>query len=95
MNQRHSSIFTFAGTLATAVLGAAIMTGSARAEGPIGESSPFVSSKTRAEVQAELMQDRSQVSSYATEWRHQQGPRLASNDYTRAQATADYIASRD
>jgi len=96
MNHRHSSILAFGSTLAAALLGAAVMTGTARAEGPIGESAPFVSSLTRAEVRAELMQDRSQVSSYANEWVAQQaGTQHAASGYTRAEATAEYIASRD
>jgi hypothetical protein len=94
MNQRQSSIFAFAGTLAAAVLGAAAMTGTARAEGPLEGNAPFTSSRTRAEVQAELMQNR--VSSYATEYALQRGePVHAASGYTRAQARADYIASRD
>lgn len=96
MTNRFSSIVTFGTTLAAAVLGAALMTGSARAEGPIGDSSPFTSSRTRAEVKAELMQDRNLVTSAGSEWTMQRGePVHAANGYTRAQARAEYIAARD
>ncbi|RYF15080.1 MAG: DUF4148 domain-containing protein [Comamonadaceae bacterium] len=96
MNHRQSSIFAFAGTLAAAVLGAAAMTGTARAEGPLEGNAPFTSSRTRAEVQAELMQNRGQVSSYASEYALQRGePVHAASGYTRSQARAEYIASRD
>ena len=96
MNHRLSSIVTFGTTLAAAVLGAALMTGSARAEGPIGDNSSFTSSRTRAEVKAELMRDRHQVTSAGSEWAMQRGePLQAANGYTRAQAQAEYIAARD
>ncbi|HYE40855.1 MAG TPA: DUF4148 domain-containing protein [Ramlibacter sp.] len=96
MNHRHSSIIAFGSTLVAAVLGAAAMTGTARAEGPLEGNAPFTSSRTRAEVQAELMQGRSQVSSYANEYVTQRSePVQAASGYTRAQARADYIASRD
>jgi hypothetical protein len=77
------------------MLAAAIMTGNARAEGPIGESAPFVGGRTRAEVQAELMTDRHLVTSYASEWTLQQNGQQPGSGYTRAQARADYIAARE
>jgi hypothetical protein len=96
MTHRQTSIVTFGSTLAVAVLAAATMVGSARAEGPIGESTPFVGSRTRAEVRAELMQNRAQLTSYGSEWALQQGQPLSmASGYTRAQATAEYIAARE
>jgi hypothetical protein len=96
MNHRIHSILVFGGTLAAAVLGAAAMTGPAWAEGPIGESTPFTSTRTAAEVQAELIANRHLLSSSGSEWAMQQGePRHPASGYTSAQARADYIASRD
>lgn len=96
MNQRLSSILAFSGTVMAAMLGAAILTGEARAEGPIGEATPFTSSRTRAEVRAELMRDRDLASSYAQEWiAHASQPVQQASGHTRAQARAEYIAARD
>lgn len=97
MTQRSSSIFGFAGTLAAALVGAAVLTTDARAEGPIGEPTPFTSMRSRADVQAELMRDRQQASSFASELTSQQGQvvQQATSGYTRAEARAAYIAARD
>ena len=97
MNQRIASIAAYIGSVAVATLAAAIMSGNAFAEGPLDDSrAPFVSARSRAEVQAELAGERQDVTSYASEWVLQQGesPAFASG-YTRAQARADYIAARD
>lgn len=95
MNHRTTSILSFGATLAAAVLSAAAMTGSARAEGPLEQARPFTGTLSRAEVQANLMQGRDQVTSFANEWTSQRGETLAGSGYTRAQAQADYIAARE
>lgn len=95
MNHRTASILSFGATLAAAVLAAATMAGAARAEGPLEQPAPFTGTLTRAQVQAELMQGRHQVSSYASEWISQRGEPQVASGYTRAQARADYIASRE
>lgn len=96
MNQRIASIFGFIGSVAAATLAAAAMTGSAWAEGPIGDTKPFVGSLSRAEVKAELAKDRQLVTSYASEWQLQQSAMLQpTRGYTREQAQADYIAQRE
>lgn len=96
MNHSFSSIFGFGSTLAAALLGAAVMTTDARAEGPIGESGPFTSSTTRAEVRAELMKSPQLATSFANEWRLQGGePVQIARGRTRAQAQAEYIAARN
>ena len=96
MNQRFASNLSFAGTVLAATLAAAVMSGQARAEGPIGQDQPFVGSLSRAQVQAELMKHRGALSSYATEWALQQTtmPRPTSA-YTRADARAEYLAARE
>lgn len=96
MDHRFSSILVYSATVAAAMLGAAAMTGSAHAEGPIGDASPFAGSQSRAEVRAELLRDRTLVSSHATEWTLQANPLpQPGSGYTRAQARADYVASRE
>lgn len=96
MNQRLASILAFGSTVAASLLAAGLMTGSAWAEGPIGDNTAFVGSRTRAEVQAELMANRHLLTSAASEYALQQGePRGPANGYTAAQARAEYIASRD
>jgi hypothetical protein len=97
MNQRTASTLGYIGSVAAATLAAALMTGNAFAEGPIDyPQSNFTSSLSRAEVKAQLMQDRQQVSSYGSEWMLQQQAALPrSGATTREQVRADYIASRD
>jgi hypothetical protein len=99
MNTRTSSIFAFSATAAAAVLGTFVMAGSAHAEGPQGEASPVQTtprvSRPRAEVQAEVMAHRAQLTSSASEWTMQQGPAREPSGYTRAQAQADFIAHRE
>lgn len=96
MDHRFSSIFGFGSTLAAALLGATVMTTNARAEGPIGESAPFTSTRTRAEVRAELMRGSQLATSFANEWTLQRSePVQRTSGHTRSQAQAEYIAARE
>lgn len=96
MNQRLASALAFSATVALATLASAIMAGNAMAEGPLVDSTPFVSSRTRADVRAELMRDRNMVTSAANEWTSQLNePHQVASGYTREQARAEFIASRE
>ena len=96
MNQRIASTLGYIGSVAAAVLAAALMSGNALAEGPIEVQTPFAGSLSRAEVHAQVIQNRGHVTSYANEWTLQQTSSLSSmSGYTRAQARADFIAARD
>jgi hypothetical protein len=96
MDQRIASTLGYLGTVAAAVLAAALMSGRALAEGPIETPPPFTGTLSRAQVQAQVLQDRGQITSFASEWTQQQDPsRPFSSGITRAQATAGYIAARD
>ncbi|HEX7890673.1 MAG TPA: hypothetical protein VF522_15030 [Ramlibacter sp.] len=95
MNQRIASFLGFAGTVAAASVAAALMTGNALAEGPIEVQKPFVGTLTRAEVRAEVMRDRAQLTSYVNEFALYLGSFRPTSDYTPAQARAEYIAARD
>jgi hypothetical protein len=96
MNHRIASAFAFTGTAALATLAAALMAGNAYAEGPILQDKPFVSSRTIAEVRAEVMRDRHLISSAGGEFQGQAvQPQAMASGYTREQARADFIASRE
>jgi hypothetical protein len=97
MNQRIVSIAAYVGSVTVATVAAALMSGNAMAEGPLDDSrAPFVSTRSTAEVRAELATGRSHISSYASEYALQQ-PDTGSlpSGYTRAEATAGYIAARE
>ena len=67
--------------------------GTAFAEGPIGQAEPFKGAMTRQQVQAELQQYKgSGIDLYADGYDHLRGFR---GERTRAEVTAEYIASRD
>ena len=97
MNHRLASALAFTGTVAAAMLAAAVMTGNALAQGPIESTTPFTSSASRADVRADLMSQRSQVSDTRGELAavHASAPQRLTSGYSRAQARADYIAARD
>lgn len=96
MNHHRASTFGFAASVAAATLAAVLMSGNALAETPTAAGPAFVGSLDRAEVRADLLRNRAQLTSYGIEWSLQQGetPHTMSG-LTRAQARADYIAARD
>jgi hypothetical protein len=96
MNHRFTSTFAYVGSVALATLAAALMSGQARAEGPIEVLPPFIGSLTRAEVRADLMKHRARATSFASEWSSQQNQAVsAMSGYTREQARSDFIAARE
>ena len=93
---RLASTLAYAGTVTAATLAATLMASSALAETPTIDTTPFVSSRSRAEVQAKVLGARSQVTAAGIEWamqRNEQQPLMAS--LSRAQVTAEYIAARE
>ena len=79
-------------TIAIAALALAAAS-SAFAEGPIGESQPFVSTKSRAEVRAELLQYQAAgVNPWARNYDQLAGMR---GGKSRAQVTSEFQQSRD
>ena len=96
MNRNFASAITLATTTAAAALLAAIGANSAYAETPTIDTTPFVSTRSRADVQAELMGNRQLLSAAASEWamQHNEVSQLNSG-YTAAQAKAQYRAARD
>jgi hypothetical protein len=81
-------------TLATAlVLAASAVAGNAFADDITVDTTPFVSSKSRAEVQADLAQFKQAGTS---PWSTQYNPlRSFASNTSRAEVTAQYLASRD
>lgn len=95
MQKRITSTLAFVGTAAAATLAAALMSGNALAEGPIGDIRPATGALSRDQAKAELMAHRHELTSYASEWKLQQQDVQQASGTTRAQARADYIAARD
>jgi hypothetical protein len=94
MNRHFASSLAMA-TAAVACL-AAMASSKAYAETPTIDTTPFVSTRTRSEVQAELMSQRQVESAAASEWAMQYNhvPHLKSA-YTSEQAKSEYKAARD
>jgi hypothetical protein len=94
MNRNLASTLTIAATAAAAFAMAALACNNAYADDITVDNTPFVSSKTRAEVQAEVLGQSQSIASseWSTQMNHTSQPM---SDFTRAQATADYLASRD
>ena len=94
MNRNLASILTITTTTAAAVLAVAAMTaGTAYADDITVDNTPFVSSRTRAEVQAEVMGQAEALRTASSEWSMNQASQ-PNSAYTSAQAKADYIATR-
>jgi hypothetical protein len=96
MEKRIASTLGYIGSVAAATVAAALMSGNALAEGPIGDHQSFTSSRSRADVQAELRQDRRQITSFASEWELQQHASVQPmSGLTRQQVRTEYIAARE
>ena len=93
---RIASALAYAGTVTAATLAATLMAGNALAETPTIDTTPFVSTLSRAQVQAEVMRVRSQLSAGGKEWAMQyDDPQPLTTGVTRAETTAAYIAARE
>jgi hypothetical protein len=87
---------TIATTTAAVACFAAMASSKAYAETPTIDTTPFVSTRTRAEVQAEVMSQRDLVTAAASEWVMQNNhvAQLKSG-YTSEQAKSEYKTARD
>jgi hypothetical protein len=96
MNRNLASVLTLATATAAVACAAAIASSNAYADDITVDKAPFVSTKTRAEVRAELMGQSEALRIASSEWgmQHNQGPQVKST-YTTQQAKAEYIAARD
>lgn len=96
MNRKLASILTVTSTAAAMFAVAAIASGNAYAETPTIDDTPFVSSRTRAEVRAEVLGQSEALRNASSEWAMQQNDSPRPNSaYTREAAKAEYIAARD
>jgi hypothetical protein len=95
MNRNLATVLTFVSTGAAALALAAIASGNAYADDITIDPTPFVSTRTRAEVQAELMGQGEALRMASSEWSTQMNTAtLPQSTVTRAQVKAEYIASR-
>ena len=95
MNRKLASALTITSTAAAVFAFAAIASGNAYADDITIDNTPFVSSKTRAEVRAELMGQSEALRTASSEWSMQLNQASQpTSGYTSAQAKADYIAAR-
>ncbi len=95
MNRLFAPALTIVTTAVAAVGAAALVSSKAYADDITIDPTPFVSTRSRAEVKAELMSQPELVRAAASEWamQHNEPPRLDSG-YTRAQASSEYKAAR-
>ena len=95
MNRNLASILSVTTTTAAAILAVSLMAaGNAYADDITIDTTPFVSSKTRAEVRGEVMGQSEALRIASSEWAMNQAARPHS-DYTSAQAKAEFLASRN
>lgn len=94
MNRNLASALSITTTAAAVFAAAAIAAGNAHADDITIDNTPFVSSKTRAEVRAEVMGQSEALRIASSEWSMNQQAQTKST-YTREQAKAEYIAARD
>lgn len=93
MNRIIATTLSIVSSAAAAVAFAAIASGNAYADDITIDSTPFVSSRTRAEVQAEVMGQAEALRMASSEWSAQQSA-LPQSTLTRGQVTQEYIATR-
>jgi hypothetical protein len=94
MNRNLASALSITITVAAGLAAAAMASGNAYADDITIDTTPFISTKTRAEVRAEAMGQ--SLTSAASEWAMQLNHAPQSQSaYTREQATAEYIAARN
>ncbi|MDF2465278.1 MAG: hypothetical protein K0Q43_3513 [Ramlibacter sp.] len=94
MNRKLASALSITITAAAGLAAAAMASGNAYADDITIDTKPFISTKTRAEVRAEVMGHT--LTSAASEWAMQMNHAPQSQSaYTREQAKAEYIAARN
>ena len=96
MNHRIASAITFSSTVAVATIAAAFLSSNAYADDITIDTTPFVSTKSRAEVSAEVMSNRDQITAAGGEWAGQQNEqRPFQSAYTAEQVRSEYKAARN
>lgn len=96
MNCNLASTLTFVSTCAAVLALAAIASGNAYADDITIDPTPFVSSRTRAEVQAEVMGQSEALRMASSEWGTQLNTAtLPQSTVTRTQVQQEYITTRN
>lgn len=95
MTRQLASALALATTVAAVACAAAMASGKAYADDITIDTTPFVSTRSRAEVQAELLSQREFLSAAGGEWamQYNQAPQLKSGN-TREQVSSAYKAAR-
>jgi hypothetical protein len=95
MNRQLASALAIVSTAAAAIALATLASGKAHADDITVDNTPFVGSKTRAEVQAELLGQSAQVRAGTSEWGMQYNdPSRVKTAYTSEEAKAEFKTSR-
>jgi hypothetical protein len=95
MNRKLATTLTIVSTATAAFAFAAMASGNAYADDITIDPTPFVSSRTRAEVQSEVMGQAEALRIASSEWSMQQNAEvLPQSAVTRAQVIKEYIATR-
>jgi hypothetical protein len=95
MPPRFAPALGYATIFAAVASASALIHGKAYAESPTIDTTPFVSTRTRAEVQAEVMASPRASLGYAEYSLQGNDMQGVASGYTRAEATAAYRASRE
>ncbi len=93
MNRKLASTLSIVSTAAAAFAFAAIASGNAYADDITIDATPFVSTKTRAEVRSEVLGQAEQLRMANSEWPTPLNQQFQGS-LTRAQVKADYFAAR-
>ena len=95
MTRNLATTLTIVSTAAAALAFAAIASGTAYADDITIDPTPFVSSRTRAEVQSDVMGQGEELRIASSEWSLQLNAAvLPQSTVTREQVTAEYVATR-
>jgi hypothetical protein len=96
MDPRFEPILGSATAIVAVACAAVLAAGHAYAETPTIDKTPFVSQRSAAEVRAEVMAYRRQLSSAGSEWAlNQNDPRPVASTTTPAEARAAFLAARE
>ena len=96
MNHRIASAITFSSTVAVATIAAALLSSDAFADDITIDTTPLVGMKSRAEVRAEVMSNRDQLSAAGGQWKGQHNEqRPFQSIYTAEQVRSEYKAARN
>ena len=95
MNRTLATALSLTTTAAAILAVAAMAAGPAYADDITVDNTPFVSTRTRAEVRSEVMGQSEALRTASSEWATQSGPAMnPDTGFTSAQAKAEYIAAR-